>query len=382
LIIKDAAFLMIEKDELTRCGTANQVDVLFKPGKQVDEPMVEAVMKDVVALDLSHVQLHQQALQPFTPMQVPRNFDEDPKWLNLTDLLVYLKHPMEFSKVRGGVLKVRMLVRDALFYQSAVRELTGPAKVLRLADARRSYEIRAEAAELSEDDYRPTLRNATIIESWEGGRTRRYQAERCSLRVKRGYAEQPDMVHVSLSGRVKFVDSLEPHQVNEPKTTELEDVVLPAQILEAEKKVTDADLLGVDPSEFQSLRYDLMADREPRSLELGSRVQMARASLLREISLLGLDISSMIHSRLAFSASTLVLLILAAGLAIIFRGGQLLTAFVISFAPGMLVVVLNITGRQLAEKPGTYLLGLGLIWVGIGLLALADAVVLTRFLRR
>jgi hypothetical protein len=125
-----------------------------------------------------------------------------------------------------------------------------------------------------------------------------------------------------------------------------------------------------------------MADREPRSLELGSRVQMARTSLLREISLLGLDISSMIHSRLAFSASTLVLLILAAGLAIIFRGGQLLTAFVISFAPGMLVVVLNITGRQLAEKPGTYLLGLGLIWVGIGLLALADAVVLTRFLRR
>jgi hypothetical protein len=43
---------------------------------------------------------------------------------------------------------------------------------------------------------------------------------------------------------------------------------------------------------------------------------------------------------------------------------------------------MNIAGRQLAANIATQMLGIGIIWGGILLVALADAVVLTRYLRR
>jgi hypothetical protein len=136
--------------------------------------------------------------------------------------------------------------------------------------------------------------------------------------------------------------------------------------------LTDAELIGDPRPGGQNLP----------DLGLGRRVHNARISGGRDLLRIGLEIKGIIHSRLAFSASVLVTLIFAAALGIIFRGGQLLTAFTISFIPGLLVVIMNIMGRQLAEKSGTALIGITIIWAGIGLVAIADAVVLTRFLRR
>ena len=59
-----------------------------------------------------------------------------------------------------------------------------------------------------------------------------------------------------------------------------------------------------------------------------------------------------------------------------------LTAFGISFVPSFLVIVLIITGRQLAQNPGTALVGLGTIWLGIVLVGVLDAWTLTKVLRR
>lgn len=382
LYIQDAAFLMIEKDQLVRCGTAETVQVEFLMGKGAETPMVTAEMVQVVALDLTHNQLYQWPRQPFSPMELPSKLDQDPKWLNLTDLFHYLRKPTEFGEIRDSVAKTRLLIRESLVYQHVVGELTGAGKVLKLQDPRRRYEIRAQSAAHSERDFTPELRNVRIIENWESNRRREYTADRASMRVKRGYGEIPDSIHISLRENVKFRDSLDRDKLNEPKQLELEDVAIPAELTAAESRIDDDELLGITAEEREKIRYEALVDRSPAPLGLGQRVEDARIRILRRMIQLGLQLSSMIHSRLAFSASALVMLVLAAGLAIIFRGGQLLTAFAISFVPGLLVVVLNIMGRQMAEKPGTHLIGIVVVWSGIGLLALADVVVLGRFLKR
>ena len=190
------------------------------------------------------------------------------------------------------------------------------------------------------------------------------------------------MVHLKLDGHLSFVDSLDPTKKNEPKKIDLEDLAMPACVLEQEASITDAQLLGFAPEDARSVSIDNAAAKNFPSLGLGPRIDDDRISTARDVIALGLEVNGIVHSRLAFSASSLVTLVLAAGLAIIFRGGQLLTAFIISFVPGLLVVVINVMGRQLAEKPGLGLLGLMIIWSGIVLLAMADAVVLTRYLRR
>lgn len=381
LDLEDAAFLMIEKGTLVRCGTAKAVQVEFAIGQGGETPVATAAMEDVVALDLTHNQLYQWPRQPFSPMELPSNIDQSPKWLNLSDLFYYVRRPTEFIRVRDEVAKTRLLIRECLVYRHVVQELNGPDRLLTLQDHRRRYDIRAEWAEHDVRDYSPSLRNVTVIATWDN-RRRDYTAERATVRVKRGYGDVPDTVYISLKGKVAFRDSLDPDKLNEPKQVDLEEVIVPPELVAQEQRLTVEELLGITSEERQNIPYAALLDRDLPSLGLGSRVENERVSLLRGIVQLGLEISSIIHSRLAFSAGALVMLVLAAGLAIIFRGGQLLTAFAISFIPGMLIVVFNIMGRQMAEKPDTYLPGVIIIWAAIGLLALADVVVLGRFLRR
>jgi len=88
-----------------------------------------------------------------------------------------------------------------------------------------------------------------------------------------------------------------------------------------------------------------------------------------------------IHSRMAFSCSALVLLTLGAGLGIIFRGGHFVSAFGQSFIPMLVVILLIMSGKQYCGAgltPG----GTIVIWLGLGLVAVANVVILGKYLRR
>lgn len=383
LRIRNAAFMMIEKDKLVRVGTADQVLVDFRPGQDGGTPTVEALMYGVVALDLMRYQLHQQAQQPFSPIELPKGFNDDPKFLDLNALFFYVRHPTQFGKIRDQVVKTRQLVRECMFYRYAVTQINGPGKSLILGDRNRRCRFSAVSAEHDARDYQPILHNAVIVEQLGGNRQREYKAGRCTLRVKRGLPNTPDVVHVTLRDKVSFVDSIDPaERVNEPKDLVLDEIDVPSVVLNEEKCLTDADLVGLSEVERAGMQFEALMKMQPASLGLGPRVDRARTDILQDIGTLGLKLTSQIHSRVAFSASTLVMLVLAAGLAIVLRGGQLLTAFVISFVPGMVIVVFNIMGRQFAENQHTHLLGLFVIWASIALLAVADVVVLTKVMRR
>ncbi|MCL2330162.1 MAG: LptF/LptG family permease [Phycisphaerae bacterium] len=383
LILQDAAFLMLDNGKLIRCGTAEQVVVECLPNQAGGSPMVKGSMEKVVTLDLSNNRLYQQVSQPFEPTQLPKFFaDQTTKWLNLNDLYYYLRHPLEYGKIRDGMANLREGVRLQLFYRDIEAELTGPNKRLVLKDSQNQYEIRAEKVLHDPEDYELTLENVVVVAKGPNDNQRTYGAPRCRLKVKRGLPGMPENVVVSLD-RAKFTDSSQPDQTIESQKVTLEVATSP-EWFKSEKEFTDADLLGISPYAYQQLRYASWANKikEMPSLGLGSKLDKPRKKLLGDTINVGLQLTSTLHSRFAFSACSLVMLVLAAGLAIIFRGGQILTAFIISFIPGLAVVIINISGRQLAEKPPTYLIGLVVIWSGIVLLAIADAIVLKRYLRR
>ncbi len=386
--IQKAAFLELGNDSLVRCGTAGEIRIDFWADTHAGEPTVEAVMFDVHALDLQRRQYFQERERPFGSVKIPKKLEHEPKWLNLPQLFDYYEHPTLLPEIRDSIRGIRAQLRDNLFYRDVYQQLTGPRKALRLEDHRRGrgYEIRARHASLDPDDFRPGLDGVTVRQWWKdqegNSRKREYEADTCSIRVKRGYPSPRDVVVLTLRGKVVFTDSLDPLKRVQHKKIELEEVALPEKGLEAEQGISDDELIGLDLVQERGIRdRDELEEKLPH-FGLGDRVRDARIATLADLINLKHEIVGIIHSRLAFSASALVTLLMAAALGIIFRGGQLLTAFVISFMPGLLVVVMNIMGRQLVEKTGTHVLGIVVIWAGIGLLALADGVVLTRYLRR
>jgi len=375
--IQRAAFLELEDGKLMRCGTAAEARVDFTTAVEGGIPTVSASLTKIRSFDVRRNQFFDFESQPFDPMQIPQEVEVEPKWLTLPQLLDYRQHPLDLRSIRDELAQLRGLVRKAQFYKYAYDQLTGPEKVLRLSDDNISYEIRADRVYQDEapEHLRPKLRGVTIKEIHEGG-WRKHMADECSIDVDRsGFGTGPNVVLPSLRGNVVTVDSVDPSARIERTKRDLEKVILPETLPGMPEVLDDRTLLGdlSDPS---------VLERKLPTLQLGDRVDDARQSDRAEIFKIGQEIVGIIHSRLAFSASSLVILVLAGALGIIFRGGQLLTAFVIAFVPGLLVVVMNIMGRQLTENTGTHLIGIIVIWAGIAILAAADVVVMGKYLKR
>jgi hypothetical protein len=96
-------------------------------------------------------------------------------------------------------------------------------------------------------------------------------------------------------------------------------------------------------------------------------------ALSRQRIVLHNDIVSEMHGRMAFALSCLILVMVGCALGMMFRSGNFLTAFAISFVPALLSITLIIAGQQTCgnipwqrgpnwENPLN--MGVALIWSG------------------
>lgn len=378
--IHHGAFLELEGENLRSAGTARQARIDFVKAQGAEEVMVQASMFDVRRLDLKRNQFHEEAEQAIGGVRVPSLFKEKPKFLTLPQLMRYRADPSLPPRIREHAEQIKLLVRSAGASKWIVNELAGGRSV-EFGQGDRRYVLRAGKAAISGEDMRPELADVHVS-AVEGGRTREYRADNASVRLRPGLPGSPPKAEIVLKGRASFTDARDPKNRVEQREIALEQVTLPHAAFAATDAISLEKILGLPADRAARPNLARLYKEEPEPLGYGTRVEDARIATRRDMVDLGLDIAGIIHSRLAFSASVLVTLVLAAALGIICRGGQLMTAFAISFIPGLLVVVMNLMGRQLSEKFSTHLAGIIVIWAAIGLVAIADAIVLTKFVKR
>ncbi len=98
---------------------------------------------------------------------------------------------------------------------------------------------------------------------------------------------------------------------------------------------------------------------------------------------LSAEIRAQKHTRLAFGASCIVLVLLGSALGIMFRSGNLLTAFGISFIPAALCLITILTGKHIAEQElVTQNGGIIFLWSGVLITAAVDAVLYYFLMKR
>lgn len=93
-------------------------------------------------------------------------------------------------------------------------------------------------------------------------------------------------------------------------------------------------------------------------------------------------IAATVHMRLGFISSALVTVLMGAALGVIFRGARILAAIVLSLIPFLTVGILMVLGSNLTKEPLTTHVGPLVTWGGLGLVAVADAVILWVGVRR
>ena len=357
-----AAFIELSGDDMVRVGTARSVAVKFD--NSGDLPSIEADMIEARVFDQLRNQYYELHHQPIGPYEVPLTFPVKPKWLNLKELVHYKRHPEEFPAIKNKLVRLRSRIAELLTYRMVIDAMIGDAHEFAIGDKDYRWKLESERMRVDPESGRPTFENPTVT-VYNPDRTRVITAGKAGIYVSGGGSSSGARLHLELSGGVQITDSLDPDRSIQRNRERLDAVAVPQEPIDRAKSYTDTDLLDLN-----------------RELGFSKLIDENRQGISHRKDLLRLDVASVFHSRLAFSSSVVVLVILAAALGIIFRGGQALTAFGISFVPSLFVIVTIIMGKQIIEKPGTSSAGVLICWLGIAIVAALDGVVLAKVLKR
>ena len=300
-------------------------------------------------------------------LPVPNLAEERPSWYNWNKLLRARREPEVNSKVRGIMSSMRRKMNHDMFHRDVIKVVSAGRPYDRLQDGRNVYVIRAASAKRAPDG------GATLTSALEAdgnqvpvqvtvlrdGRT--YQvatadrglvwATRANLFSGESFAA------IELTGSVQVVNpGQSPSDATRPPKWSVGTLAIPPDILERGRKVTLADMMAGKPILGRGLAL---------LPKLKARIAKLEAKIRGEI-----------HSRLAFGLSCFLLVGIGAAMGLIFRGGQVISAFAISMVPGSIVIVMIIMGKKMVTNPDvSQVQGVTIIWGGILALLLAKLIV-------
>jgi hypothetical protein len=330
-----------------------------------DHPLVSGEMRGVRYFDRRHRQWNEQEYQEFKPWAVPLTIKFELKWRNLTELLAFADQPASIPDIQDQMIALRSAMACASYFSSVTRDWQDNDYKVELGDDRVAYLLTSGNLTPDVEDGRPMFQEGVTVTTLRGEQKLNYRCGRATLDVRPKPTGRGATVTLALLDGVEIIDPDDPQLSVKKERVDLGEFDLPEEVIE-------------EAAQFDA-RYLLDPDAE---LDMGERVKRKHDELKTEYGLASRKIVSLIHSRLALSASPLVLVILGAALGILFRGSHVLTAFGISFIPSVFVTVTIIMGRQLAKDDGTNLIGVLVMWAGIAAVAGLDVWVLAKRVRR
>ncbi|MFQ5412960.1 MAG: LptF/LptG family permease [Phycisphaerae bacterium] len=377
ITLRRVAFVELDGDEWVRFGTARAVRLELTRDRAATPPAgtgaaaetprsaidaVAGIRTELFGLscfdrradyfwDLERQRIGKDKLPPTLPLDV--------KFLTLGRLFHYRAHPEAWRDVVQRIAALRIAVGTRMIYDRIADAYQRDGRIT-LADGDVTLRIDAAGAARRPRDGSIELTDATL-EQTAHGRTNRYHAVRALIGVTRGNTPSDCTLKVDLyDARLVGGTGREP----------------PGKVTAGPVQIA-RDLLD----RIDALSHDELL-RASAGAAQGTAVAKHRAAAVETRDRTVRRITAAIHERLAYSISVFGLVCLGAALGIRFKGAHVVTAFGLSFVPALCVIILIVTGRQMAQNASTHGLGLGMMWSGIVAVALLDLFVLARVVRR
>ncbi|MCJ7544603.1 MAG: LptF/LptG family permease [Phycisphaerae bacterium] len=315
----------------------------------------------------------EQASMPLPPMAMPEGpIREDVSWYNWDDLAATLGDPMRNIVISRELTKIKRRICHDRVAEDIVREITRGLPYEKLTREGDVYSIRAGAAGKSGETVELTSaeggRRPVEVLVMRGGRTvSTITSEEGTIEMAWSAMEGTSQATIELRHGVVVgaPDGTLPAQRR--AEWDIGQLNLPAEIRQETDQISLEDIY-TRAAELTS-NADILRDTT------GLSEQMVRRLLNR--------IKAEMHSRIAYGVSCFLMVTLGAALGLMFRGGQLISAFALSVVPAAVVIVMMLMGKQLVRAPAVpTIFGLAAIWSGIIALIAADAAVLTHLSRK
>lgn len=306
-------------------------------------------------------------------LPVPNPAQEKPSWYNWNKLLRARREPAVNSEIRGIMKAMRREMYHDMFHGDVVEALRSKRPYDKLRDSQNVYVIRAAGAKrspdgsamLTSDLEADGTRVPVEVTVLRDGRTHQVATADSGIVWARGnLLSGESLAAIELTGSVRVVNPGEsPSDVTRPPKWSVGTLAIPPHVLQRGQKVTPADTIEGKPILGRGLAL---------LPKLKVRIAKLKAKICGEI-----------HSRLAFGLSCFLLVGIGAALGLIFKGGQVISAFAISMVPGSVVIVMIIMGKKMVTNPDVdQAQGIAVIWGGIVGLLLAELIVYVRLSRK
>lgn len=327
---------------------------------QADSVVLQGRLEGLSFYDLKSGRIGRVGVHEIARNELPFSLPMKVKFLNLLDMLEVYRDPDAWWEVQAKLDDLRFELASVALYDAAMADWREADHTVRLEDDRGVYELHARQAGRAPREKSLEFRdvNMTFINKLDNV-TKHFEAGSGMLTV---YPEK-DQPRVNMS--LSDVALLSGERRIQRKNEEFAPIAVPAEIVDRIAAYDAKTLLAG-------------GDSLPTSPKIKERRAAARQ--IREKTLH--DVILDLNERTAFSASVCVLVVLAAALGIAMRGSQMLVSFGISVVPLLLVMVLLLSGKQLARNPETFVPGLIIMWSGIVAVFVVDLIMVARVIRR
>lgn len=332
---------------------------------------------------------------------------EKPTWYDWPKLWRTLRNPVESSRVRQALADIRRLLAYDLLARNAVEAVQSSRSFAALGQRDCRFVIRASRARLAgpgevvfEAANPRTVPDELELLSWPAvGRVTRDAV----LRVEVIEIADGELRRIVTGDQARIAPTLDADLSPAGILTLEPPSDTPTAALQVSGNVTQRILSSAERLPIQRGRW--VAGQIPLPAELIEQAETykladiyrnpekitptasihARVNQLREISLARLraNILAELNGRTAYCLSCFLMVSLGAALGVIFRGGNLISAFALSVAPAAGVIVMILMGKEMVRNLGSsFEWGMVSIWASLAALLIANVLVYGRLLRR
>ncbi len=316
--------------------------------------------------------------------ELPTFLKEEPSWYSWAKLMRTLQDPAENSKIQAKLGEIRQELCHDMMARGIAKVINagGQYTELKAKQGLFSYQISAPRAAVRKSEKSGKSGTVNLLTSQNG------DGRKVEVLVRR--RGKPYQRVTANSGSVTaYVSELD----DKPFVTiELVDDVSVVSLFGSEADIPQkrprwtVGQLPVPESLIADAKKIPLREICERAGELTDDENIiAKVTYLKDTAIQQLvgEIRSEMHMRLAYGLSCFLMVAMGAALGLMFRGGQIVTAFALSSIPASLMIIMMLMGKQMVSNRDVPMyLGLMAIWGGVALLLAADAVIYQRLARK
>ncbi len=386
-VLTGVVYADVKKRDNIRIVTAASAQVNFST--QDGQTFVNIHLDKPLLTETGNQQVAQEDIQPIQsiPIYIPPR--EKARFNDWDQMVRYLADLSTHSEVKGRLDTIRMMLKHDRFTREVAGVINSGKAYDQLRNQNYSYSIRAPKAVSAGDEVglssgaTPSSAPAggmgavEVTEYQNGKPTGIFRGDSATLKILWLPKLNQSQVSISMKaprGRSITVCNAKGEPLYERIDWSVGQLAVPMEM------TADIDNLKLD--DIESNRQGIVKDAaDPTINRILGEMQADMLPKLR-----GSIIGEM-HLRMAYGLSCLLLVTMGGALGLIYRGGQIISAFALTAIPAFFVIVLIMTGKELCSNPGVqarfgFAPGLAAIWGGIMGLLVADIIIYVRLMRR